>query len=278
MKKQNVSPIVDVSLLLCPGCGGAELREADTHLSCPRCGVSYRKDAGKIFFTENYFDVDNWVSKSSGFDNLKRGTASYRRIDKIGGPRIRDLMSYLKVDGVALNLGGGTDNYAGYINIDLGRYPGVHIVASLEKIPYKDSSVDLLVSNSVLEHIQDYRAVIEEIYRVLKPGGYLYLCVPSFCLRHHEIDYHRWTMPGLLSLLQQFQIVEHGSCRGVAYSLDSVVEALIVYKTRAGMLREVLRRSWHVINRPLYWIKSDGSQEYEAMSQTIYVIARKGAK
>ena len=86
--------------------------------------------------------MDKWESKSLEFDLLKRGSATYPRIDKIGGPRIRDLKAYLKIDGVALNLGSGTDNYEGYINIDLGKYPNVNIVSSLEKIPYKDNSVD----------------------------------------------------------------------------------------------------------------------------------------
>lgn len=278
MKTLMHSDSVNIDLLICPACGAEKLYETNTRLTCSGCGKSYRRDSDKIFFTENYFDVDNWESKSSEFDILKRGASSYRRIDNIRGPRIRDLKSYLKIDGIALNLGAGADNYEGYVNIDLGRYPSVHIVSSLEKIPYKDASVDLLVSNSVLEHIYNYKTVVDEIYRVLKPGGFLYLCVPSQCIRHHQYDYHRWTMPGLLSLLNKFQIVEHGSCRGVAYSIVPLMEALIVFKTKPGIFREILRRLWLSISRPLYWIDGDNSPEYEAMSNTIYVIAKKELK
>jgi SAM-dependent methyltransferase len=275
MNASKSQQTVDINLLICPNCGANKLRETNTHLACNVCEAAYRTDSGKIFFTDDYFDVDNWESKSLGFDILKREHSSYRRIDRINGPRIRDLKEYLNVDGVALNLGSGKDSYDGYTNIDLGRYPNVHIVSSLEKIPYKDSSVDLLVSNSVLEHIFDYKAVIDEIYRVLKPGGYLYLCVPSLCMRHHDYDYHRWTMPGLLRLLNEFRIVEHGSCRGVAYAIDTLIEALIVFKTKPGVLREAMRRSWLFVSQPLFWIAGDDSPEYQAMSQTIYVIARK---
>ena len=119
------------------------------------------------------------------------------------------------------------------------------------------------------------QVVINEIYRILKPGGYLYLSVPSFCMRHHNIDFHRWTIPGLLEMLNNFEVLESGSCRGVAYALDSLVEALIVYKTKAGIVRELFRRSWHFLSYPLYWIKGDGSAEYDAMSQTIYAIVKK---
>ena len=135
--------------------------------------------------------------------------------------------------------------------------------------------MDLLVSNSVLEHIYDYKLVVEEIHRVLKPGGFLYLCVPSLCMRHHEYDYHRWTIPGLQAMLGAFEFVESGSCRGVAYAIDVVIEALIVNKTTEGVLREALRRMWLFVSQPLYRLESDGSAEYEAMSQTIYAIVKK---
>ena len=266
---------IRVDLMVCPACGADNLRKTTTSLDCPNCEKSYRTESGKIYFTESYFDVDKWEGESAEFDVLKRGSIPYKRIDKIDGPRLRDIKKYLKVDGFALNLGSGAYNYDGYVNIDLGRYPDVHIVASLENIPYKDNSIDLLISNSVLEHIYDYENVVNEINRVLKPGGYVYLCVPSQCIRHHEYDYHRWTMPGLLTLLNQFQIVEYGSCRGVAYAIIPLVEALIVYKTKPGSLRDGLRKLWLFVSRPLYRINSDNSPEYIAMSNTIYAIGKK---
>src|ERR1700719_530502 len=113
MKTANGPEMVDVDLLICPGCAADKLHEAEGRLVCRNCRASYRVDSGKIFFTEHYFDVDDWKSKSSGFDYLQRGNSSYRRIDKIKGPRIRDLRSYLKINGIALNLGGGADNYEG---------------------------------------------------------------------------------------------------------------------------------------------------------------------
>lgn len=266
---------IPVDLLICLNCQEDKLRKKSDSLVCEHCNTAYKKENGKIFFTDNYFDVDNWEVKSPEFDMFKRRSSNQRRIDKIGGPRIKDLKSYLGVDGVVLNLGSGKDNYEGHVNIDLGRYPNVHIISDLQKIPYKDESVDLLVSNSVLEHIYDYNAVVKEIYRVLKPGGYIYLSVPNLCMRHHEFDFHRWTMPGLLQLLTQFKIVESGTCRGVAYSLESLIEALIVIKTKPGLFRELLRRMWLWASTPLFRISVENSPEYQAMSQTIYVIAKK---
>ena len=43
---------------------------------------------------------------------------------------------------------------------------------SIEAIPYEDKQFDIIVSESVLEHVQNLNAMMEETFRVLKPGGY----------------------------------------------------------------------------------------------------------
>jgi len=47
------------------------------------------------------------------------------------------------------------------------------------RIPLPDGVVDCLMSFTVLEHVEDERAVLKEMYRVLKPGGKLILTVPN---------------------------------------------------------------------------------------------------
>lgn len=45
--------------------------------------------------------------------------------------------------------------------------------ASLESLPYRDATFDLIVSNGVLNLIPDKQAAFSELARVLKPGGAL---------------------------------------------------------------------------------------------------------
>jgi SAM-dependent methyltransferase len=64
-------------------------------------------------------------------------------------------------------------------------------------IPLPDSSVDVVVSYDVLEHVQSPVASVEEIYRVLRPGGLAFLVFPVYLgLRSHHLDYIT-TLPGL---------------------------------------------------------------------------------
>ena len=57
------------------------------------------------------------------------------------------------------------------VGLDYPGYDGLHL-------PFVDESHDAVFSSHCLEHIDDYRTVLGEWYRVLKVGGYLILAVP----------------------------------------------------------------------------------------------------
>ena len=44
-------------------------------------------------------------------------------------------------------------------------------IASVKELPWPDGFFDFAYSQSVIEHVVDYPAALQEIYRVLKPGG-----------------------------------------------------------------------------------------------------------
>lgn len=52
--------------------------------------------------------------------------------------------------------------------------------ASGLQLPFADGTFDKVICSEVLEHIPDYSAVLDEIRRVLKPGGLLAVSVPRF--------------------------------------------------------------------------------------------------
>ncbi|MFO7321840.1 MAG: class I SAM-dependent methyltransferase [Chloroflexota bacterium] len=53
------------------------------------------------------------------------------------------------------------------------------LVAAAEAIPYADNLFDTILSHEVLEHVQDDRAAVREMVRVLKPGGRIVIFVPN---------------------------------------------------------------------------------------------------
>jgi ubiquinone/menaquinone biosynthesis C-methylase UbiE len=52
--------------------------------------------------------------------------------------------------------------------------------ADVTGLPFADGSFDVVICSEVLEHIEDNRAAVAELVRVLMPGGNLVVTVPSF--------------------------------------------------------------------------------------------------
>lgn len=54
-----------------------------------------------------------------------------------------------------------------------------YVVASATALPYRDASIDAVVFYDVLEHIPDADRSLDEVFRVLRPGGLLAATVPA---------------------------------------------------------------------------------------------------
>jgi len=55
------------------------------------------------------------------------------------------------------------------------------------KIPLPSSFFDIILSNQTMEHLINPDNLLEEIHRLLKPDGYLYISVPNLCSLHNRL-------------------------------------------------------------------------------------------
>lgn len=65
------------------------------------------------------------------------------------------------------------------------------VVASADALPLADESADAVLLTQVLEHVPDPLAVLQEMARLLRPAGQLFLSVP-FVWELHELPYDFW--------------------------------------------------------------------------------------
>jgi ubiquinone/menaquinone biosynthesis C-methylase UbiE len=80
------------------------------------------------------------------------------------------------------------------------------VVGSATAIPLDDDSVDLVVTYETIEHIDDYRAFMAEIRRVLKPGGLAIVSTPND-LEYEEGNHfhlHEFERDELLALVGDY--------------------------------------------------------------------------
>jgi SAM-dependent methyltransferase len=262
-----------LKILKCNSCNEGSIEFNGENYKCSKCNTSIKSIDNKLLFTKNYFDTKNWDNNSRNFQTLNYGKYL---INKINGPKIKDLPKLFSYGGASINLGSGDNDYDNYLNIDLGNYDNVDIICNLEKLPFKDNSVSLVSCNSVFEHLKNPTMVMNEVKRILKPDGYFYLCVPFMCIRHHEIDYRRWTSFGLKKFLgDDFEIVETGACRSPVQSLISYVTAFFDLTIKNKIIKKTIFFLWKYLSAPLYLIKIDNSEHTLSLAQTIYVICKK---
>lgn len=65
-----------------------------------------------------------------------------------------------------------------YTTTDLNS-PLADVKADICQLPFADNSYDIIFCNHVLEHIPDDKKAMQELYRVLKPGGMAILQIPQ---------------------------------------------------------------------------------------------------
>lgn len=126
------------------------------HAKCPKCGELERARMAMLVFNEIYDD-----HKASQTDVLHISPENFlRKIFK--------------------------KKYKSYISSDLYRKDVDHQF-DIEEIPYPDNSFDLVFASHVLEYVKNDKKAINEIKRVLRPGGLAFLPVPM--LHNKTIDF-----------------------------------------------------------------------------------------
>jgi SAM-dependent methyltransferase len=120
-------------------------------------------------------------------------------------------------------------------------YAPVDYVCDLRSIPVEDERYDLVLLTQVLEHLPEPRQVLSELFRVLRPGGELWLSTPLFYAEHEQpYDFYRYTQFGLRHLVGEagFELLRlewlEGYLGTLSYQLDMASATLPVRPSRYG--------------------------------------------
>lgn len=81
-----------------------------------------------------------------------------------------------------------------YIGIDTEKGPGVDRVCdACERIPFEDESIPTILCLDTIEHMREPIKAMEEMRRILKPGGLLVVSSQMWFPVHYSVDYWRFT-------------------------------------------------------------------------------------
>lgn len=99
-----------------------------------------------------------------------------------------------------------------YKTMDLDASSNPDIIGDIHKIPLQNESVNAVICSSVLEHVNDPIRATQEMYRILKKGGKMFIFVPSIYPYHsqegHYPDMWRFFDDSLIFMCKDFSSVE----------------------------------------------------------------------
>lgn len=148
------------------------------------------------------------------------------------------ILSQMPFEGPVLDIGCGEGLFASILfreKIDLGIDPntmelerarqlgGYAELAQCfgDKIAKPDGAYRTILSNSVLEHIEQLEPVLREAHRLLAPGGRFYMTVPSDLFEHYSVINQALLLLGLKGLAGRYRVFfnrfwQHYHCYPIA--------------------------------------------------------------
>jgi len=101
-----------------------------------------------------------------------------------------------------------------HIGCDIQAGTGVDRIEDIHALTFDDDSVGTIICLETLEHVFDPIRAVQEMYRVLRPGGVLAISsVMFFPIHAHPWDFWRFTPEGFERLLEPFEsklVMAHG--------------------------------------------------------------------
>ncbi len=231
-----------IELIVCPTCRN-RLSVRGTIYCCDICHLQYRFEKNKLIFLANQVNLEyDFLNQLK--NNVKKFPRIYQFLAEFIAPvhiskkNLRKIIKEIESqDKIGLNIGSGVTNYSSKIlNFDLQPFPNVEVIGDLFNLPFKDSSFDYVFSIFVLEHVPNPELAIEEMHRVLKPGGICYAFIP-FIQGYHAApnDYLRFTSKGVENYFYKFDILKNsgiGPTSGTLWILQEYLAILLSFNSK----------------------------------------------
>jgi SAM-dependent methyltransferase len=216
-------PIIHTS---CPICGSADTRQVlsvkDHTVSgelfginhCNGCQGRFTQNAPDAASISGYYKAESYISHTDTREGMvNRLYHLVRRHTLVGKHRLVEKESAQKA-GRLLDLGCGTGAFLDVMKKAGWEVTGLEPEADARRVAKERYGIDVSDSGSlhtltsgtfdvitlwhVLEHVHDLHSTLDELVRVLKPGGRLFVAVPNFTsgdAMHYGEYWAAWDVP-----------------------------------------------------------------------------------
>ena len=208
------------------------------------------------------------------------------RLGKIDPPRSRQSVEAFNVAvadsvGPAISIGGGPLRaYPRLMNLNLARFRNVDVVADAHVLPFEVDSIGALYCEAVLEHLERPEVAVTEMFRVLRPGGYVFAATPFLQAYHGYPDhFQNFTLAGHSAIFRRsgFEVVNSGPCVGPAFALVDLASNWAREHVPGRLPSRIVWLSIRLIGRVFVqldrlFLRSNGAH---VLASTTFVLAKK---
>ena len=249
-------------------------------LFCPSCDKHYPSvngipillnESNSVFRTADYLASDHAYSGASGYSGSVDQRSGLRQLYRRAmfrlsesGPARRDYsvanaveLIRAAIPGARILVIGAGDTAIGrdatYTDVAFGK--NVTCIADAHDLPFQTGHFDACIVCAVLEHVLDPYRCVEEIRRVLRPGGYVYSETPFMQPVHmREYDFTRFTFLGHRRLFRYFDEIRSGIAGGPGMSAGQLLRYAISASSDKPTLRKWLKLFGLLFTYPFRWI------------------------
>ena len=128
---------------------------------------------------------------------------------------ILKVLDKIGTQGIVLDFGAGNTQKE-YLKpnicyLEVQQYPFTDLVCNTQKLPFADNSFDGVISHAVFEHIPNPFITAQELYRILKPGGLIFIDTAFLQPFHSDPNhYFNMTIQGLRQIMSDFEEINSG--------------------------------------------------------------------
>lgn len=219
-------------LLGCPLCAG-DLEEAESCWRCRACDAPFSTRRGTPVFTQDQEPIQSRLLET-------------HPTNPNGADQTAIIMD--PANALVLDLGAGNpgecEHYPNVVFHEWVQYPHTDVVSVCQRLPYRDSVFDAVISKATFEHLRRPWETADEIYRVLKPGGLVHVDT-AFMQPLHADPHHffNMTLDGVQEIFRRFQPLRCGvkPYQTPAYGLRMQIDVLLEHLRSAEWRRRFRR-------------------------------------